>query len=337
MRACKTCFVSFLIIVCASVPAFAQSGSTAYDFLNIPTSSYVMGMGGTNVSSLQSDINLADQNPSLLGPENDKELKVGYMLYYGSSNFAGARFAMAAGEHGAWAAGVRYLNHGAFSGYDDEGISTGDFTVQDIVFEGTYSHDITYSLRGGINVKFVYSGYEQYTALALAADLGLSYYDEFHDFSLGVVLKNMGGQIKRFEDSYNRLPFDVELGITKGLGRLFSFSITANNLVRWKIPYYRHSDDQEIELKDPGFFQNFFRHLIFGVEYQPTESFYAVLAYNYKTRSDMASFQRNFLSGFSIGAGFRVKAYSVDLSYALPHKGASTLLINLGLDISDFL
>lgn len=317
------------------VSIIAQSGSTAYDFLNIPSSSYVMGMGGTNVSSLQSDINLADQNPSLIGPENDKELRVGYMLYYGSSNFGGARFSMAAGEHAVWAAGVRYLNYGSFSGYDSEGVSSGDFTVQDIVFEGTYSHDITYSLRGGINVKFVYSGYEQYTALALAADLGISYYDEDYDFSLGFVLKNMGGQIKRFEDTYNRLPFDIELGITKGFARQFSFSITANNLVRWKIPYYRHSEDHNIEFKNSSFFQNFFRHLIFGIEYQPTQSFYAVLAYNYKTRSDMTTYQRNFLSGFSIGAGFRVKAYSIDLSYALPHKGASTLLLNLGLDISE--
>lgn len=327
----------FILTFLGSGLTFAQSGSTAYDFLNIPSSSYVMGMGGSNVSSLQQDINLADQNPSLLGPENDKELKVGYMLYYGSSNFAGARFAMAAGEHGAWAAGIRYLNYGTFSGYDVEGIYTGDFTVQDVVFEGTFSHDITYSLRGGINVKFVYSGYEQYSALALAADLGLSYYDDNHDFSLGLVLKNMGGQIKRFEETYNRLPFDIELGITKGIGKQFSFSITANNLVRWKIPYYHHSDGEEILLKDRGFLQNFFRHLIFGVDYQPTQSFYAVLAYNYKTRSDMASYQRSFLSGFSIGAGFRVKSYSIDLAYALPHKGASTLLLNLGLDISDFL
>lgn len=52
---------------------WGQGGNTAYDFLDIPSSAYVMGMGGDNVSSIHSDIDLAAQNPALIGPENDKE------------------------------------------------------------------------------------------------------------------------------------------------------------------------------------------------------------------------------------------------------------------------
>lgn len=324
------------VIVCPGLMK-AQGGSTAYDFLNIPGSSYVFGMGGVNVSSLHTDIDLAAQNPALIGPENDKELQLGYMHYYGSSNFAGVRYGMAAGERGAWAAGIRYLNYGTFQGYEADGISTGTFTAQDIIFEGTYSHDFTYRLRGGINVKMVYSSYEQYTAFALAADLGLTYYDERHDISLGLVLKNMGGQLKRFEDRYNRLPFDVQLGLTKGFKETFSFSITAWNLTKWHLPYYVHEDGEETRETNAGFFRNLFRHLVFGVEYSPSEKFYIDLGYNYKTASDMASYQRNFFSGFSIGAGFKVKAFSVGAGFAMPHKGASTVLINLGLDITELL
>lgn len=315
----------------------AESGSSAYDFLNIPSSSYVYGMGGVNVSSLQPDIDLAEQNPALIGPENDRQLKLGYMHYIGNSNFAGVRYGMAAGDHGAWAAGIRYLNYGSFDGYGEDGLPTGTFGAQDIVFEGTYSHDFTYRLRGGINVKLAYSNYEQYTAWALCADLGLSYYDERHDFSFGFVLKNMGGQIKRFEDKYDHLPFDIQLGISKGFSSGFGFSITAFHLTKWRLPYYHHEDGMEVYSSQPGFFKNLFRHLVFGVEYKPNEKFYINLAYNYKTSSDMSSYQRNFLSGFSIGAGFKVKAYSVGLAYALPHKGASTLLLNLGLDIAELL
>lgn len=315
----------------------ADGGDSAYDFLNIPSSSYVFGMGGVNVSSMQSDLDLAEQNPALIGQENDKELKLGYMLYYGNSNFAGLRYGMAAGNHGAWAAGIRYLNYGNFRGFDVDGSYTGDFSAQDIIFEGTYSHDFTYRLRGGINLKMVYSAYEGYTAFAMAADVGLNYYDDEHDLSLGLVFKNMGGQLKRFEDRYNHLPFDIQLGLTKGLGTSFSFSVTANHLTKWRLPFYNHQDGEETENTDPGFFKNFFRHLVFGLEYNPSDKFYLALAYNYKTHSDQSTYQRNFLSGFSLGGGIRVRAFSVGLGYALPHKGASTLLLNLGMDISDLL
>ena len=315
----------------------AQSGDTSYEFLEIPSSSYVFGMGGVNVSTMHTDLDLAMQNPALIGPENDKELKVGYMHYYGSSNFANIRYGQAAGERGAWAAGVRYLNYGNFQGFESNGISTGTFTVQDMIFEGTYSHDFTYRLRGGVNVKMVYSAYEQYSAFAMAADLGLTYYDEVHDLSLGLVLKNMGGQLKRFEEKYNRVPFDVQLGLTKGFNNTFSFSITAWNLTKWRLPYYVHEEGSETEQKDPGFFRNLFQHLVFGIDYSPSEKFYINLGYNYKQASDMASYQRNFFSGFSIGAGFKVKAFSAGVAFAMPHKGASTVLLNLGLDIFELL
>lgn len=330
-------FIVSLIALGGIQSAHSQGGSTAYDFLEIPSSSYVFGMGGANVSTVHNDIDLASQNPALIGPENDKELKIGYMHYYGSSNFASVRYGQAAGERGAWAAGIRYLNYGNFQGYDQSGISTGTFTAQDIVFEGTYSHDFTYRLRGGINLKMIYSAYEQYSAFAMAADLGIDYYDEVHDISLGLVLKNMGGQLKRFEERYDRVPFDVQLGLTKGFKETFSFSITAWHLTKWKLPYYVHEDGNETRQTEPGFFPNLFRHLVFGIDYSPSDKFYVNLGYNYKTASDMAAFQRHFLSGFSIGAGFRVKAYSAGVSFAMPHKGASTVLLNLGLDIAELL
>lgn len=313
----------------------AQTGRSAYEFLNIPTSSQVYGLGGTNVSVINTDVTLADQNPALIGPEIEKQLKLGYMHYIGSSNFAAARYGMTAGEHGAWAIGLRYLHYGEIQGYDETGSYTGSFSPQDIVVEGTYSHDFTYRLRGGINIKMAYSNYEKYSAVALAADVGLNYYDDEHDLSLGLVLKNMGGQVKRFEETYDHLPFDVQIGITKGLGKSFSFSATALHLTKWKLPYYDHPQEGGNSEPKSNFGKNLFRHLIFGIQYEPSDKFYFDLAYNYKVRSDMGTYQKNFLSGFSVGLGLKVKKFSVGVAYAMPHKSASTLLLNLGLDITE--
>ena len=326
--------LTFLIAIVA-LNVKGQVGRSTYDFLNIPTSSHVFGLGGTNISLISDDVTLADQNPALIGPELGKTIAVNYMHWLGSANFAGARYGMAAGEHGAWAFGIRYLNYGEFQGYEADGSYAGSFTPSDIVFEGTYSHDFTYRLRGGINIKAIYSSYEQYSAFALAADLGLNYYDDDHDLSVGFVLKNMGGQIKRFEETYDRLPFDMQLGLTKGIGNVFSFSITAQYLTRWKIPYYTHDGDEAF-LKS-NFAKNLFSHLVFGIQYEPNEKFYIDLAYNYKTRSDMSAYQRNFLSGFSVGLGLNVRAFSFGVAYAMPHKAASSILLNIGLDIESLM
>ena len=327
------------IVGSASYAVADGGGSSAYDFLTIPTSAHAFGLGGHAPAIIDDDVTLVDQNPALLGPEIEKQVAFNYMMYMQSGNFAGLRYGMSAGERGAWALGMRYLNYGSITRYDQDGFSDGStFSPQDLVVEGTYSHDFTDRLRGGINFKMAYSNYDGHSAFALAADLGINYYDPEKDLSLSAVLKNAGGQIKRFYDSYDRLPIDLEFGYMQGLGSSpFSLAITATNLTRWKLPYYSHStntEGQPLELKS-GFFPNLFRHLIFGIQVAPSEKFYAALAYNYKTRSDMSSYSRNFLSGFSIGMGIRVKSFGVQLAYAMPHKSGSSLLLNLSYSIGE--
>ncbi len=317
----------------------AQDLASAYGFLDITSSSHVYGLGGNNICIIDDDVTLADQNPALIGPELEKQIAASYMLYLGSANFAGIRYGMGIGDHSAWALGIRYLNYGTLEGFDEFGTATGSFKPSDLVVEATYSRDITDRWRGGANIKLAYSSYEQYSAMALAADLGVNYYDDEHDLSFSAVLKNMGGQIKRFSDTYNRVPFDIQLGYMQAIANSPMYiSITANNLTRWRIPYYEYnqSGEEKVELKS-GFFSNLFRHLIFGLEFQPSEKFYVALAYDYKTRTDMASFNRNFLSGFSAGLGFKVRGFSFGAAYALPCKSGSSLMVNLSCSIGELM
>lgn len=331
--------VYVVTLICLSGSVLAQTGRNAYNFLDIPVSARAFGLGGQGAAIVAPDVTLAASNPALIGPELDMQVAFNYMLYMSTSNFMGVRFGMAAGERGAWAAGIRYLNYGKMTGYEADGTVTGEFTPQDVSFEGTYSHDFTDRLRGGINLKMIYSSYEQYNAFAIGVDLGMNYYDPEKDLSLSLVLRNMGGQVKRFADEYNRLPFDVEFGYMQALGTSpFSLAITATHLTKWNLPYYTHDNDaggQQV-LKS-NFGSNFFRHLIFGVQYSPSDRFYLSLGYNYKTATDMSVYNRSFLSGFGVGLGFNVKGFSAGLAYAMPHKSASSLMVNLGCDIGELL
>ena len=339
MKLPKTIYI-FPLMAMIAAPVCGQTGRSLYEFLDIPTSSRVYGLGGTNIAVIDADVTLADQNPALLGPEIESQLAVNYMHYMGSGNFAGVRFGKGAGERGAWAAGIRYLNYGSFDGYEPDGTLTGTFKPQDIVFEGTYSHDFTDRLRGGINLKMVYSNYESYSAFAMASDIGINYYDDEKDLSLSAVMKNMGGQLKRFNERYDRLPFDIQLGYMQGLGSsAFSLAITAFHLTKWDLPYYTHpkNDSGEVSELKSTFMSNLFRHLIFGLQYQPSDRFYIDLAYNYKVRTDMSTYQRNFLSGFSAGLGLKVRGFSFGAAYAMPHKGGASLMLNISCNFSELM
>lgn len=315
-----------------------DGGSTAYNFLNVTSSARIMGLGGVNITLVEDDIWASDMNPGLLGGECSNQIGVSYMRYLGDSNFAGLRYTHSAGERGAWAVCMQYYGYGSIKGADEAGNLTGTFSPKDVSFSGTYSHDITDRLRGGATLKMVYSGYEAYSAFAIATDLGINYYNPERDLSLSFVVANLGGQVKRFNQRYDRLPVDVRLGWSQSFGSLpIRFSVTAWNLTKWRLPYLEVGDGtSEPEMKD-SFTSNLFRHLVFGADFAPNDKYYVTLGYNYRSRTDMSTYSRSFLSGFSIGAGLNVRRFGVSLAFTQPHSGAMCLMFNLKLSLDDIL
>ena len=121
--------ISLISLCIGFVFARATDGSTAYNFLDVTSSSHIYGLGGVNISIIEDDINVIDQNPALLGPEIERQLGVDYMRYLGESNFAGVKYGMAAGDHGAWAAGIKYFGYGSMKSADETGNVTGTFKI----------------------------------------------------------------------------------------------------------------------------------------------------------------------------------------------------------------
>lgn len=339
---CLHIFRCLVVIASLCLPFFsaAQDGSSAYNFLNIPMSSKLYGLGGVNISIVDDDVSVVDQNPALLGKEMSGQLSLGYMRYVGESNFAGLRYAHSLSEHGAWSAAIQYFGYGSQTHTDHLGNVLGTFSANDALFMGAYSHDITDRLRGGINLKMAYSSYSEYSAMAIATDLGINYYDSDKDLSLSFVVANLGGQVKKFNEKYDRLPIDVRLGWSQSFGSLpIRFSVTAWNLTKWKLPYVDYGDgtaDKPAEKKE-SFSSNLFRHLVFSADLVSSPNWYLGIGYNYKTRTDMLSYSRTFLSGFSLAGGIRVSNFGVGLAFAQPASGATTFMLNLSYAISSFL
>ena len=331
---------SAILVLCAWICAGAQESSSAYNWLNITSSNRIYGLGGINISLVDDEIQCSDQNPALLGGEMSGQIAVNYMRYVGGSNLAGVRYGHAAGERGAWSASIQYFGYGSMKETLPDGSIVGDFSPKDVSFGAAYSHDINDRLRGGVALKLLYSGYADYTAFALATDVGINYYDPDRDLSLSAVVANLGGQIKRFDQTYDRLPFDIRLGWSQSFGNFpVRFSVTAWNLTKWSLPFAETGDgssDAKPTIKD-SFFPNLFRHLVFGADLISSKNFYLGLGYNYKTRTDMATYSRSFLSGWSLAGGFRGRGFGIGLALAQPHTGATTFMVNLNMSLNDLL
>lgn len=339
-----TSYLRHLILLTVAVwalAAMADDGptTTAYNFLSVPSSSHVYGLGGHNLTIIDDDINLVEQNPALLGPEFDHQVGLNYMRYIGDTNFAGLRYGQGVSEHGAIAVGIQYFGYGNLQGADIDGTRTGTFSASDIAFNLTYSHDISDRFRGGITFKYLYSKYEDYSAGAVAADLGVNYYDPDHEFSASLVAKNLGGQVKKFNEYKDNLPWDIQLGVSKMLSMApVRLHLTAYELARWKSPYYKIQDVNNPNsglVKEESFGSNLLRHLVFGVDILPTDNIYLGVGYNYRTRSDMATYKRDFMSGLSVGGGLKVRAFGFGVAFARPHTGASTFMFNLTTSIGE--
>ena len=290
------------VAVLSSLCCRSQDGSTAYNFLNVTSSARIYGLGGMNITLVDDDITVTDQNPALLGSEMDNMVSLNYMRYLGGSNFAGLRYGHSAGEHGAWAATMQYFGYGSMKESLPDGTVTGSFSPKDVVFGALYSHDITDRLRGGIAVKMIYSGYADYSASALPIDVRLGWSQSFGDFP-------------------------------------FRLSVTAWNLTKWHLPYTETGDGSSSDtpvVKDK-FASNLFRHLVFGADLISSPNYYISLGYNYKTRTDMSTYSRNFLSGFSLGGGIVLKNLAVNIALAQPHTGATTFMFNLTCNLNDIL
>ena len=102
------------------------------------------------------------------------QVSLSYMRYLGSSNFRRAALRPFGRRAGSLAAAIQYFGYGSMTETDVDGTIIGSFSPKDVAFMGAYSHDITDRLRGGINLKMIYSGYADYSAFAIATDLGLN-------------------------------------------------------------------------------------------------------------------------------------------------------------------
>lgn len=319
-----------LLIACMScaLPVCAQESNSVFNFLSLPTSSHAIALGGRNISLIEDDASLTMQNPALLSSVNDNSLNFNFLTYMQGCKMGSAAFSKIAGERGTWGVSAQFLGYGKMKETLETGEEIGSMHALDMVLSGMYSYSLSERWVGGASGKFIYSKYGAYSSCALAVDLGLNYYDDDNDLSISAVAANLGGQVKAFGDVHERLPFNLALGMTKGVAHApIRISLTLSDLTRWSKDYYYMAD------KTPGFGRILMNHFNIGAEILPSDRIYIGMGYNFRRASEMKAAGSSHAAGLTFGAGINLKRLKLGLAYAKYHVSAPSFSLSLGYSL----
>jgi len=323
--------------------AFPQrGGENVYGFLRLTNAARVAALGGLNVSINDDDINLVFHNPALLTSNMDQHMNLNYVNYYAGVNYGYASYAMESRLPGMLAGGIHYVNYGNFERLDEYGNSNGSFRASEYALNLVYSQNLIDSmLTIGVNVKPVFSIYEQYTSFGILADFGIHYYNPDSYTMAGLVVKNMGVQLVSYSGTREKVPFEIQAGFTQGLAHApFRFSVQLQHLEKWDLTYEEKTDDifnqEESVSRFDVIADQLMRHAVFGVELLFGENFHFDLGYNYKRRQEMKMDSWPGTVGFSWGFGFRVSKFHVSYGRATYHLAGGTNHFSITTNLSEF-
>ena len=291
----------------------AQESQEVFTFLRLPVSAHVAALGGDNVTIDDDDPTLIFHNPALICNTADKSINLNFMTYMEGAKTASASFVKAWGERATWGVSAQYMNYGSMKEMTPDNIELGDFSAKDIAVAGTFAYLLSNRWSGGVTLRFVSSSIAGYNSIGIASDLGLNYFDEERGWSISAVAKNLGGQVKAYQDEYEKIPLDLLIGVSKRLNAApIRFSATFSRLNRW----------------DTSFIQ----HVALGVDVFIGENIYIAGGYNFRRRDEMKVSDGDGSSshgaGLSVGAGLSLKRFKLNVAYAKYHVSASSILIN---------
>lgn len=230
-----------LLAMLFSLFAGAQESQTQYNFLRLPVSAHAAALGGDNITIIEDDPTLTFNNPALLGSVSDKTMNLNFMTYMQGAVTGSASFSRTVNDKASWAAMAQYVDYGKMKETDASNIQTGEFAARDIALSGAFSYLLAKNLMGGITAKFITSYIGQYNSIAVGVDLGLNYYNPDTEWSFSAVARNLGGELKAYDEEYGKMPLDVMIGASKRLGNSpLRLSASLVDLTHWDYKFINH-------------------------------------------------------------------------------------------------
>ena len=343
----KNFIVIFLLLI--SFLSDAQIGGTnTYEFLNVPISARVAGLGGSVIAVKDNDPTLAISNPSLLNSEMTGMATFSYLNYFSDINHGFFSYARDFNKVGTFSAGIRYLDYGTFVETDEGGNELGKFTAAEYALVLGWGKQIDSNFSVGANLKPVYSNLYLYNSIGIALDFSGTYDNKQKGFTSAVVIKNVGTQLSPYVEGGEKepIPFEIQAGISKKFKHMpFRVSLDMIQLQNWNLAYNDSiletnssnlSDEEKSERNKTGIIGETFRHMVIGGEFVPSKSFMLRFGYSFKRRAELALDSKPGLIGFSWGIGFRIKKFHVSYGSAKYHLAGPSNHFTITTNLSEY-
>jgi hypothetical protein len=264
--------------------AASDAGRTAADFLKIGIGAQSAGMAGA-YSSVSTGAPAAYWNPAGLPRSDGGEILLGHSAWYQDISLEHISGAFPVHDRVSVAASFTYLNYGDIAGFDVSNNSTDNLTAHDWVGGLSLGVAVTEEFSLGVTGKYVNQKLDQFSASAIAADLGLRYQRDQVTFSL--VAANLGTNLK-FDQTEEKLPRSARVGVA---ARLLNGALLS-----------------AIEFEQPtaggGVLKN-------GLEWTYDNQYFVRTGYRYELGQENQSFG----SGLNMGAGFRYGAAEINYAF----------------------
>ena len=341
-------YLFFLLLAFSPVLRAQVGGISAYEFLNLPNSATVAGMGGHHIALMDDDLSLATRNPSLLNPLMHQRAAISHaFLPAGITNSS-----LAYGHHSdklklTFQGGLQYAGYGGdLVRRDNTGQATGSFSASDFALHGGVARSFENRLSVGANLKVVSSQLAGFNSIGLGFDLAVHYKDTSGLFGITLLARNAGRQITKYDDlsGFEPLPFELQIGINKQLRYLpFRFSIIYRYLDRWNVLFDDPNAENESIFLAFGeeeaqrgagavFIDNLARHFVLNGELMigKKRNLRLRAGYNHGLRRELSLTDFRSGAGYTFGFAFRTKRFSVAYGRTTYHLGGG--VNQLGLD-----
>lgn len=339
----------FLLIFACSFALSAQVGGiSAYEFLNLPNSATVAGMGGHHIALMDDDLSLATRNPSLLNPLMHQRAAISHAFHpAGISNSS-----LAYGHHSdklklTFQGGLQYASYGDdLVRRDNTGQDIGTFSASDFALHAGVARSFENRLSVGANLKVISSQLAGYNSLGLGMDLAVHYKDTSGLFAITLLARNAGRQISKYDETsgFEPLPFELQIGINKQLRHLpFRFSVIYRYLDRWNVLFDDPDTENESIFLAFGeeetqrgagavLIDNLARHIVLNGELMigKKRNLRLRAGYNHGLRRELRLTDFRSGAGYTFGFAFHTKRFSVAYGRTTYHLGGG--VNQLGID-----
>jgi len=165
-------------------------------------------------------------------------------------------------------------------------------------------------------------------------------YTEVSEYLVALVIRNIGTQIKPYDNINEKLPFEVDLGVSQLVENApIKWHITLENVQKWPIGLSNPSRliidlDGNITEEKVTFMNDLLRHVIIGAELFPKSIFNLRLGYSFRRGEELRIIDEKNFSGLSFGFGIKFNKLRFNYSHARYSSASNISFLGLQIDLN---